>query len=239
VSARRRRDIRSEAVTVFIVAASDVVRAGLESLIGSDPRFTVAGNAAELPELAEGPTPDVVVVDVEGQAEQSLDALRAFMDETDEVGDAPAFVVIGASPNEAVTQALRARVVRALLPREASGGEIMAAIEAVSAGLFVLDAETFAALFSSATFTVDEGPGARPGDERLPLSEPHLDALTPREREVLDMLAEGLSNKEIAWRMKISEHTVKFHVASVFAKLGVSTRTEAVMQGIRRGLVML
>jgi hypothetical protein len=50
------------------------------------------------------------------------------------------------------------------------------------------------------------------------------------------MLAEGLSNKEIAWRMKLSEHTVKFHVASVFAKLDVSTRTEAVTQGIRRGL---
>ena len=68
---------------------------------------------------------------------------------------------------------------------------------------------------------------------------PEPDALTPREREVLDMLAEGLSNKEIAWRLKISEHTVKFHVASVFAKLGVSTRTEAVMQGIRRGFVMM
>ena len=73
----------------------------------------------------------------------------------------------------------------------------------------------------------------------MPSVEPELDALTPREREVLDMLAEGLSNKEIAWRLQISEHTVKFHVASVFAKLDVSTRTEAVMQGIRRGLVML
>jgi DNA-binding CsgD family transcriptional regulator len=53
------------------------------------------------------------------------------------------------------------------------------------------------------------------------------------------MLVEGLSNKEIAWRMKISEHTVKFHVASIFSKLGVSTRTEAVTQGIRRGLIMM
>ena len=68
---------------------------------------------------------------------------------------------------------------------------------------------------------------------------PEVDALTPREREVLEMLASGLSNKEIAWRMKISEHTVKFHVASIFAKLDVSTRTEAVMQGIRKGLVMM
>ena len=53
------------------------------------------------------------------------------------------------------------------------------------------------------------------------------------------MLASGFSNKEIAWRMKISEHTVKSHVASIFAKLNVSTRTEAVTQGIRKGLVMM
>ncbi len=73
----------------------------------------------------------------------------------------------------------------------------------------------------------------------LPPAGPERDALTPREREVLEMLAEGLSNKEIAWRMNISEHTVKFHLASVFAKLDVSTRTEAVMQGLRRGLLMM
>ena len=53
------------------------------------------------------------------------------------------------------------------------------------------------------------------------------------------MLAEGLSNKEIAWRLNISEHAVKFHLASVFAKLDVSTRTEAVMQGLRRGLLTM
>jgi DNA-binding CsgD family transcriptional regulator len=87
--------------------------------------------------------------------------------------------------------------------------------------------------------TAREALGGQLDGERLPPIEPELDALTPREREVLDMLASGLSNKEIAWRMKISEHTVKFHVASVFAKLDVSTRTEAVMQGIRRGLVMM
>ncbi len=127
----------------------------------------------------------------------------------------------------------------ALCCRAASGGEILAAIEAVSAGLFALDAETFAALFSAPSLTTNEVRGAQLNDERLPPVEPELDSLTPREREVLDMLASGRSNKEIAWRLKISEHTVKFHVASVFAKLDVSTRTEAVMQGIRRGLIMM
>jgi len=64
-----------------------------------------------------------------------------------------------------------------------------------------------------------------------------LDEITPREIEVLRMLAEGLPNKEIAGRMRISDHTVKFHISSILEKLGASTRTEAVTIGIRRGLI--
>ncbi len=63
--------------------------------------------------------------------------------------------------------------------------------------------------------------------------------LTPREREVLQMISAGLGNKEIAGRLSISEHTVKFHVASILGKLGASSRTEAVSIGIRHGLVLL
>ncbi len=63
--------------------------------------------------------------------------------------------------------------------------------------------------------------------------------LTAREREVLDMLAEGASNKAIAFQLNISEHTVKFHVASIFGKLDASTRTEAVTVALRRGLILL
>jgi NarL family two-component system response regulator YdfI len=65
------------------------------------------------------------------------------------------------------------------------------------------------------------------------------EALSPREIEVLRLMAEGASNKTIAWRLNISEHTVKFHVNSIFSKMGVSTRTEAVMGGLRAGLVPL
>ena len=65
------------------------------------------------------------------------------------------------------------------------------------------------------------------------------ESLTPRESEVLVMMSEGLSNKMIAFRLGISEHTVKFHVQSVMAKLNAGTRTEAVMLGIRQGLIML
>ncbi|HEV8722827.1 MAG TPA: response regulator transcription factor [Candidatus Binatia bacterium] len=73
--------------------------------------------------------------------------------------------------------------------------------------------------------------------------QPELDPadqiLTPREIEVLRMMAEGLGNKEIATKLLISDHTVKFHISSIFAKLGVSSRTEAVTVGIRQGLIMI
>jgi DNA-binding NarL/FixJ family response regulator len=75
--------------------------------------------------------------------------------------------------------------------------------------------------------------------DAAPFAEDLAESLTDRELEVLDLLAEGLSNKLIAHSLTISEHTVKTHVASIFAKLGASNRTEAVSQAIRRGLVML
>ncbi len=110
--------------------------------------------------------------------------------------------------------------VRGLLPREAGEHEIVAAVEAVAAGLIAVHPQFLDTL------------QARPVME---LAEP----LTPRESEVLRLLAEGVANKEIAWRLSISEHTVKFHVASVLDKLNASSRTEAVAKGIRSGLVVV
>ena len=232
-----------EVASVFVVAASEVVRAGLVSLLEADGRFSVAGSARDLSSLAaqeaEGPPPDVVVFDAERALTQAPAALRAFVEGAREGDGVPAFVVVGDEESAWVREALREGVVRALLPRAASGGEIIAAVEAVSAGLIALDPETLAALLAPSASTAEELLAAPGADERLPPEAAEQEALTPREREVLEMLAEGLSNKEIAWRLNISEHTVKFHVASVFAKLDVSTRTEAVMQGLRRGLLLM
>jgi DNA-binding NarL/FixJ family response regulator len=111
--------------------------------------------------------------------------------------------------------------VRAVLPREAPPAQIAAAIQAAAAGLVAI-----------------------PAAEALPLlplapEDGQLDRLTPREIEVLEMLAEGVSNKVIAYRLSISEHTAKYHVNSILAKLNAGTRTEAVMRGVRLGLVKL
>jgi two-component system, NarL family, response regulator YdfI len=108
------------------------------------------------------------------------------------------------------------RGAHAILGRDATPDAIVAAIVAVAAGLIALPPRALVA----------SGSG---GGERL----------TPREVEVLGQLASGVPNKTIAATLAISEHTVKFHIASIFAKLGVASRTEAVTQGVRRGLIML
>jgi DNA-binding CsgD family transcriptional regulator len=134
--------------------------------------------------------------------------------------------------------------VRAVLPRNVTRAELTAAIEAVAAGLFVFhpaDADLLPGLRPRETEAeADARPSPSPGFSIVP---PHNDQLveplTRREIEVLQLLAAGLGNKEIASRLHISEHTAKFHVASIMSKLGAATRTEAVTLGIRRGLVMI
>ena len=105
-----------------------------------------------------------------------------------------------------------------ILPLDASAEELLAAVRALSQGLIVGDA---ALLFPNEEETSDRG------------------LLTDRESEVLDLLAKGLANKQIAAALTISEHTVKFHVSSIYAKLNVTNRTEAVREGLRAGLIAL
>ena len=133
-------------------------------------------------------------------------------------------VLLTLNPVESLTEALRAGV-KAVLSSNASESEIAAAIEAAAAGLVVLEASGVETLFGEPANISRAGT----------LIEP----LTPREIEVLQLVATGLGNKEIAARLGISEHTIKFHVASVMGKLGATSRTEAVTLGIRKGLLMI
>lgn len=120
--------------------------------------------------------------------------------------------------DELLTLALLRRGVHSALPRNASPDQIVAAIYAASAGLATVPAE------AASTVLISE-------------REPEGESLTPRETEVLEMIAEGLSNKQIAARLNISDHTAKFHVNSILGKLDAATRAEAVTKGLRRGLL--
>ena len=132
----------------------------------------------------------------------------------------PALPVVLLTDEVSPREALRAGA-RASLPSAATPAQIVAAIHAAAAGLSAVPASEINALLPKAE------------------ADPPAEPLTPREMEVLEMLAEGLSNKMIAYRLNISTHTAKFHVNAILAKLGAGTRTEAVMRGIRAGLIQV
>ncbi len=208
-------------IRVFIVAASSLARAGLQSLFAGQD-VEVVGSATNLDSLADhwsDAQPDVILVEASGgQSEAVMDSLAAS-----ELASEAIIVVLSDNPEPAwFAEALRAGV-RAVLPSDVSPAQVAAALEAAAAGLVVIHpaaVDSMAAPVAAAS---------------QPLAEP----LTPRENEVLQMLAGGLANKEIAARLAISEHTVKFHVASILGKLGAGSRTQAVSLGIRRGIVLL
>ncbi len=206
---------------VLIGASSEVVRAGLESLLATVPTFKVVGNfpiGAVLTQF-EDLQPDVLLLDLESPEDESMSLPM-------ESGISPLVVLTDNTENSWAVEALRSGT-RAILPRDATSEEIVAAIQATATGLVVLHPDALHSVLSPIL----------PGE--LPESDPSDQILTPREIEVLRMVAEGLGNKEIASRLGISDHTVKFHISSIFAKLGASSRTEAVTVGIRQGLIMV
>jgi two-component system, NarL family, response regulator YdfI len=211
-------------IRVFIVAASPVARSGLQNLL-SARRVHIVGSASHMDALDDQLSDlaiDVVLVDVATEQPGSLSAALIDSGLADEV----AIIVLADSPSPGWSAEVLRAGARAVLPNDLGPDSLVAALQAVAAGLIVMHPAEVDALLPSATSA------SRPLSD---LAEP----LTRREREVLQMLAGGLGNKEIASRLAISDHTVKFHVASILGKLGAATRTEAVSLGIRRGLVLL
>jgi DNA-binding NarL/FixJ family response regulator len=197
-------------IRVSVVAPSEIVRAGLVALLQTSPSISVVGSHASLSAIGEEEYGALVLVDAETE-ESPITGTVILSD----VGD-PSWI----------SNALRSGA-KAILPRNATGPEIIAAIEGAALGLVVLHPESIQGVI----------PVAASSDRLVPAAPQQ--ALTPREIEVLRMLAEGQGNKAIAWKLNISEHTVKFHVSSIFSKLNVSTRTEAVTLGVRLGLILL
>jgi DNA-binding NarL/FixJ family response regulator len=211
-------------IRVFLIAASPLARAAVQNRLKAQS-VKVVGGAASIDALGgdlSDSQADVLLIDAAGEPPEAI--IESLAD-SDLAAEIPIVVLTEASAPAASVQALHAGI-RAMLPGEISTDQLIAALQGAAAGLVILHPSEIPAAF----------PVSAPASQPLvDLPEP----LTRREREVLQMLAAGLANKEIAARLNISDHTAKFHVAAILGKLGAATRTEAVALGIRRGLVLL
>jgi len=211
---------------VLVASSRPLTAAGLEELLRAQPDTEVivsSSDGMQLESIVRDTDPDVLILDVDGDESEnghSLDFLSRI------AGEVPTIALIDGPSSLWLARAALAGV-RGFLPHGVQGDELESALRAVVSGLVVLSPE-FSEVMLARSIHIDS-------DE---LESP-VESLTPRELEVLEMLAEGLLNKEIADRLHISEHTVKFHVSSIIGKLGASNRTEAVTWGLRRGLLFL
>jgi DNA-binding NarL/FixJ family response regulator len=212
-----------------LAAATPVARAGLRALLAAEPAddLEIIGEAPAtdgLPATVEALHPDVLLVDLAIAGESLLDGLPALTSAFPGLG----VVLLGPAGDQAVREALAAGA-RAYLRLDAAGQELAAAVRAAALGLTVLDPATAGPLLAGLV-----GQAATPV---APLET--TPPLTPRELQVLQLLAQGYTNRGIAHRLSISEHTAKFHVGMLLSKLGAASRAEAVARAARQGLVLL
>jgi two-component system, NarL family, nitrate/nitrite response regulator NarL len=204
-----------EALRVFVAGDDPLARGGVTLLLSGQVKVTVVGQSTlseDWSALAAASGAHAIVVDGAALDSPTRERLRSAA--------LPVLVLVG-SQDEAA-DALGAGA-QAALSRDGDAARLVAALRASVRGLIAVDERFSAALVR---------------EQRRALPAP-VESLTARERQVLELLAQGLPNKVIAQRLSISEHTAKFHVNAILSKLGADSRTEAVVQAARLGLVAL
>ncbi len=215
-------------IRVMVVATGAIARSGLSAMITAHPEMTLVSNVSDLDELAQAidrSVPDVILLDLGNLPPTSV--WEKLTEIQAEAARSLPILIIDDFDRLDLVMALRAGV-RGILTETSTEAELLATVSAVALGLVVFTPEAIDSLVHES-----HSIAARQDSDRLEFS------LTPREIEVLVRLGSGLGNKAIAQGLQISEHTIKFHISSIFQKLGVSTRTEAVAMGIRMGLILL
>jgi len=209
-------------IRILLVSPTLTLRVGLRALLGDADDVTVIGEGSSLAEYE---------LDAEEEADVLVWAAASFSrpdleDLLDEASTPPALLLL--LDDQTDIPGLEGLPLRAwgILSIEASEEELLAALRALHEGLIVGTPRLFAPLLARQPVASEA-------------QDPLAEALTPRETEVLQLLSHGLANKQIARELDISEHTVKFHISSIYAKLWATNRAEAVRLGIQRGLVTL
>ncbi|HEY8653027.1 MAG TPA: response regulator transcription factor [Dermatophilaceae bacterium] len=223
--------MNSATPTIRLVVADDhdVVRAGFAELLGTQPDFTVVGTAADGAEAIRAcreTTPDVVLMDIRMPG---MDGIQATRHLTRPGTSGPRVLILTTFDlDEYVYDALRAGASGFLL-KDVTAERLFDAVRVIAAGDALLGPTVTRRLIAEFA-TLHRQPGALP--------KATFATLTPREIQVLQVVAEGLSNPEIANRLNVTEETVKTHVSRILTKLGLRDRTQAVVTAYESGLVV-
>ncbi|MCP5095656.1 MAG: response regulator transcription factor [Chloroflexi bacterium] len=205
--------------TLLVVANDPLARAGLAMMLATNPDYDIIGQLSG---------DDLMTDATDNDADTEMADAIVWDLGWDFEGTTPDWQelempIVALVPEGVETAVLWSSGVQAILPRNANSHQILAAIHAATAGLITFD---------PATTTLP----------RIPTIESKyqpVDDLTPREKEVIQLLAEGMTNKAIAQQLSISNHTVKFHVNAILTKLNAQSRTQAVVRATRLGLISL
>ncbi|MFP5252370.1 MAG: response regulator [Actinomycetes bacterium] len=211
-------------IKVVLVDDHAVVREGLARLVDGADDMEVVGTAADgagVLEVVRSARPDVVLMDLQMPGTDGVAATRIL---TDSGLGSQVLVLTSFSDEERIVAALDAGAVGYLL-KDADADDVLDGIRAVSRGESPIHPRAARALLGSRRTSTPD-----------PAHQDPVADLTPREREVLTLVAAGLANKQIARRLGITDRTVKAHLTSVFARLGVADRTQAALWAQRHGL---
>jgi DNA-binding NarL/FixJ family response regulator len=213
-----------EVIKIVIVDDHPVVREGIGAMLKREPDFVIVGEASngkEAIEKAHELSPDVMLMDLRMPEIDGVEAITRIKAEKPEIK----FIILTTySDDEYIFRGIAAGA-RAYLLKDAPRDELFKAIRAVSRGESLIQPVVASRLLDKLA--------------ELSKKSPSVDTLSEREVEVLNLMAKGVSNKDIADQLSITQSTVKTHITSIFQKLDVTTRTEAVTTALKRGIIQL
>jgi DNA-binding NarL/FixJ family response regulator len=213
-----------EVIKIVIVDDHPVVREGIGAMLKREPDFKIVGEASNGQEAIEKErelSPDVMLMDLRMPEVDGVEAITRIKAEKPEIK----FIILTTySDDEYIFRGIAAGA-RAYLLKDAPRDELFKAIRAVSRGESLIQPVVASRLLDRL--------------QELSKKSPSVDTLSEREVEVLNLMAKGVSNKDIADQLSITQSTVKTHITSIFQKLDVTTRTEAVTTALKRGIIQL
>jgi DNA-binding NarL/FixJ family response regulator len=230
----RRRGSVADRIRILIVDDHALFRVGLANILGKEKEFDVIGEAdssRSAIEMAEGHNPDVILMDASLPSPGGIETTQRIRREL----PATAIVVMAADEDEEALFASIKAGAAAFVVKDISPDDLVHVVRRVSTGEFLINDKVFSKPAVASRVLKEFRELAVYGQEAQPIFAP----LSPREVEILDNIAQGMTNKQVAYALSISEQTVKNHMSSILRKLAVNDRTQAVVYAMRQGWIKM